>query len=147
MSPQDPSDYEEDQDRLKDLKRRRMRPVALIIKAGDEGGHADVFKSIRANVKPSELGVDVKGIRKTRADDVLVEVEASADKKVKFGSALSADVGPASTVRSLSPEALVEIKDLDAATVEAEIRSALNAFFGAKTDTDFKISLSREIKW
>ena len=73
-------------------------------------------------------------------------MEASADNKAKFGSILSAAVGPASHVRSLSPKALVEIRDLEAATVETEVRSSLDAFFGAETDSDFKISLSHERK-
>ena len=67
--------------------------------------------------------------------------------KAKFGSALSAVVGPATSVLSLSPKAQFEIRDLDVATVEAEVKSALDAFIGAETDSDFKISLLHANKW
>ena len=116
-------------------------------KPDDDRGYADALKAIRVIVNPVELVVDVKGIRRTRSGDVLVEIEASQDNKTKFGYALSSVVGEPSSVRPLKPRLRVEIRNLDAATEEAGIRTALHTLCGGGTFGDYRINLSRENKW
>ena len=128
-------------------RRKKQRAEAFLIKPADGKGYADVLRIIRTSVNPAEHDVDIKGIRKTRSGDVLVEIEANAENKTKFGCALSTAVGESSCVRPLKPKSMVENRDLDAATEETELRAALEALCGGEGLGEPRINLSRENKW
>ena len=118
-----------------------------MIKLADGKRYANVLEAIRTSVNLAELFVDIKGIRRTRSGDVLVKLEANPENKIKFGCALSSVVGVTSSVCSPKPRSRVEIRDLDAATEEDEIRAALEAFCCGESCGDPRINLSRENKW
>lgn len=110
--------------------RRRERPDAVAIRPARGKKYADVLKDIRRNVKPDEMNVTVKSIRETRHGDVLVELDATAENRSLFGSAIQKAIGDAGSVRHLTPRAQVEIRDVDAATEEDEVTQALHDFLG-----------------
>ena len=111
-------------------RRKKPRAEAFLIKLADGKGNADVLRTILTSVNPAKHDVNIKGIRKTRSGHVFVEIVANADNETKFGCALSTAVGVTSSVRPLKPRSMVEIRDLDAATEETELRAALNALWG-----------------
>ncbi|XP_033222626.1 uncharacterized protein LOC117176483 [Belonocnema kinseyi] len=93
------------------------------------------------------MGVTVKGIRETRNGDVLVEISASVEARNKFSEALTAAVGQDGQVRQLVPKASLDIRDLDAATDEQEVRDALEKLPGLGNTGEFKINLSKPSRW
>lgn len=126
-------------------RNRRKRPEAVLIKPTQGTSYADVLKSIRSQVNPDEMGVKVKAVRQTRAGDILVELRATSEAKAIFGTAVRGAIGRSGEVRSLVPKAQVDIGDIDSATDEAEVKAALDFFFGEAGD--YKINLSRVNRW
>lgn len=128
-------------------KPKRPRSEAVLIRPADGRKYADVLKDIRSKVRPDDIGVTVKAVRETRAGYILVELGEKPKDKDKFGEALRTAVGDAGEVRTLVPRAQVDIRDLDAATDEEEVKAALDTFFGDVKGGDYKISLSRANRW
>lgn len=54
--------------------KRRARHEAVLTKPSKGSSYAKVLKNLKSKVKPSTLGVEVKGIRQTNSGDVIIEV-------------------------------------------------------------------------
>ena len=58
---------------------RRGRLEAVLIKPAEGVSYAAILKDLKKYVKHDELGVKVYGIRKTRSNDLLVELKCSKE--------------------------------------------------------------------
>lgn len=64
------------------------RPEAIVTKPAPRKTFAQVFVEMRGNVSPTDTGVNVKTLRKTRSCDILVEVRLGTTTKDNFGKAI-----------------------------------------------------------
>lgn len=80
------------------------------------------------------MGVEIHSIRKNFTGSVLVELEKTSDstKKQAFGDALQDAICDNGQVRNLTPTVSMEVRDLDAATTEEEVREALRSNLGER---------------
>ena len=58
---------------------RRAHPEAVLIKPAEGVSYTAIFKNLKKNVKPDELGVTVHGIRKTCSRGLLLELKCSKE--------------------------------------------------------------------
>lgn len=63
-------------------------------------------------------GVKIKRVRKTRNEDVLIELGEDTDNKTKLSTAIREAVGDEGNVRQLIPPTKVEVLDLDETKLE-----------------------------
>lgn len=107
-------------------KRKKPRSEAILIKPSEGKSYADILRAIRGGIKPEDTDTEVKGVRKTRAGDVLLELGAKTKNKEGFATSVRAALGEAaSSVRSLEPKTSIEVRDLDEFTTEDEVRAAI----------------------
>lgn len=102
----------------------RQQTERLIIKnAGNT--YADLLKTVKGNVNLSEVGVNVKTIRKTRAGDLMLQVEGDKRKAGALKEAISSKTG--SQVRVANNTITLHVLDIDAVTTKQEVEEAIRA--------------------
>lgn len=121
-------------------KTPRPRSDALLIKPLGGKSYADVLSDIRQKAKPDEKGAVIKGLRKTRAGDLLVEFGGPSGSKADFGSELKDILGSNASVRVLEPKLTVEVRDLDELTTESEVRAAIESALGGQSEMKIFVS-------
>lgn len=57
--------------------------TAVLVKVVKNTSSADVLANIRANVKPEEMGTEIKFIRQTHQGEVLFTISNTTKKEVK----------------------------------------------------------------
>lgn len=124
---------------------RRARPEAVLVKPAQGQSYAQVLKDLKSKIEPGTLGVKVKGIRKTRNGDVLIEVQGETEGRNKLSSAIRGVVGGKGNVRELVPRTEVEILDLDEITEEGEIHEALQRHFGESLTGKVKVDMTKKV--
>ena len=97
---------------------------AVLIKPEAGQSYVDVLRNIRSTIQQDEK-TNVRGIRKTRAGALLVELNRGEKLQPELVEKLKATVKETATVAELKPTATVEIRDLDSLTVEAEVAEAV----------------------
>lgn len=121
------------------LKSKKLSE-AVVIKPAEGSSYADVLKNIRSKLKLSDE-VNLKGIRKTRAGAVLLELEKGQTADPNFCEALRTTLRETATVADLKPKATVEIKDLDSLTTKEEVTDSVKRALQGY-DGDLKINIS-----
>ena len=108
--------------------KRRPRAEAIALKLAKGKTYAETLGGFRSKVEPSKCDVGIKTIRKTRSDEVLIElIKPTAVIKKSFTDALKNAVGENASVRVLTPKATMEISDMDSCTTMQEVSKALHA--------------------
>ena len=103
----------------------RDRPEALLIKPAEGKTFAEVLTQVRRDANPASTGTEIRSIRRTRSEDVLLELGSKTTNKEGFCEALRGVLGESASVRSLEPRITLEIRDLDCLTTEEEVRNAV----------------------
>lgn len=108
-------------------KRKKMpRNEAISVKPAPERSYAEVLGLIRQKVNPENHGVTIKKVSKSRAGEVLLEIQGESVKsRGELTTALQAALDEAGTVRELVPKRCLEIRDLDAYTTPDEVKEAI----------------------
>lgn len=115
-----------DKKRRNKPKKRSQRPDALIIKSCANMSYADILKKVKSDGKLSNLGENVKGIRKTEKGELLVELNKAEHENLhQFEEVMKEVLGSDAEVRSLTHEIILQIKDIDEVTSKEEIIDAL----------------------
>nr|AMS38368.1 hypothetical protein [Bactrocera tryoni] len=105
--------------------RPKRQTEAVIIKPAEGNSYAEVLKNIRSKVDLKEAEVKIKGIRKTRAGALLLELEKGQSTKASFCEALKSTLKETATVADLKTKATIEIRDLDSLTTKEEVAGAV----------------------
>lgn len=118
-------------------KTPRARPDALIISTSESRSYRDILKSLRHSKKSTELGENIKTIKKSRTGDVVMTVTRKAgqctDTLIKeIGEVL----GDNSSVRQLGNNKLVQINNLDGVTSKEEVAEAIQNALGTDAKLD-----------
>lgn len=116
----------------------KKKTEAVLIRPTEGRTFADALKTLRENIQPGE---DVRGVRKTRAGALLVELDKGVELNTEFYTKIKNTFGEQATVASLKPRASIEIRDLDALTTEVEVKKAISEATG-QTDENMNVFLT-----
>lgn len=110
-------------------KRKRERAPkskseAVLVKPAEGHSYAEVLKNLRSRSISDETAT-VKGIRRTRAGALLLELEKGKAINPDFVRQLEETVKEVASVTTLRPTMTVEIRDLDAVTEKKEVEAAV----------------------
>ncbi|CAG9816022.1 unnamed protein product [Phaedon cochleariae] len=107
------------------VQKRRKKPAqeAILVKMKDTS-YADLLKTMKQAVNPSEIGVDVSEIKKTRSGDLLLTVRNGPAKAEALKKEISRKI-QGTTTSLLINKKVLHIKDLDEVVTEEEIRRAV----------------------
>lgn len=113
--------------RKKKKRRPKTRTTAVLVKPAKDATYEDVLASIRARVRPEENGAEIKSIRQTRQEEVLLELSSTTNTegKASFSEAVKGAVGQTGLVKRLEPKETLEFRDLDCLTTVEEVQEAL----------------------
>ncbi|KAG8306633.1 hypothetical protein J6590_042418 [Homalodisca vitripennis] len=99
---QQPEDQAGKREKKKPTKKTlRKHPGGLLISPSEGKSYADVLGEICRKAKSDERGAILKGLRKTRAGDLLVELMEATGSKSNFSADLQSILGVNATVRVL----------------------------------------------
>lgn len=110
----------------------RSRPDAIIIGANGGMTYADILRKVKNDPTLTGLGEKVTRIRRTQKGEMLLELRKSEtdDKGSQYGDLVKKALGEQAEVKSLSPETLVECRDLDEITTKEDVCQALTSQLG-----------------
>lgn len=131
--------------RKKRRKRFKERSEAVMVRPRDGHNYAEVLKSLKEKVKPEEADIAVKSIRKTKAGDILLELEKGGEKK-GFCEVVKESLKEVAEVKDLSKRAKIEIRDVEGSTTTEEVCIAVRraADIG---EEDISVHLTRPNEW
>ncbi|KAH8274910.1 hypothetical protein KR026_000091, partial [Drosophila bipectinata] len=108
---------------------KKSRPDVLIITGNAGSSYSDVLKLVtrRQDGKLNDVSQNVKKIRRTAKGDLLLELAAKDANALKMRQTLSQVLGEAASVRAVTGETTIEIRDLDDLNTKEEIVAAIKA--------------------
>ena len=110
----------------KKRKAPKARSEAICLKPAQGKSYADIVATITGKVKPEELGITIKGIRKTRGGEALVEIKGeNSESRKNLTEALKAALADKGTVRELLPKMSLEIRDIADRTTKEEVEGTI----------------------
>ena len=80
---------------------------------------------MKNKIDPTEIGVEIKGIRRTKTGELLVNFKKGDGQAEKLRKALGNMLGDDVTVRTLTRSHTIDIRDLDETTDSLELINAL----------------------
>lgn len=104
-------------------KPAKTKQDAIIIQMKDKS-YADLLKTVRQAVNPSEIGVDVANIAKTKKGDLLLTVHNGSDKTEVLRQEIKNKI-PGAKASILVDKKVMHIKGMDGLVTEDEIREAI----------------------
>lgn len=105
-------------------KKRRTRNEAIKVSAKQGHTYADILKKMKASVNPADCGTEVLSIRRTKNKELLVVLKKDSDA-ISLNKALVKAVGDEASINTLTPQMLLEIKDIDEASTKEEVELAV----------------------
>ncbi|KAJ8980479.1 hypothetical protein NQ317_013232 [Molorchus minor] len=121
---------------------KKAKPEAILIKPTEGRSYAQVLGELRQKVNTAESKTDIMTVRRTRAGDVLIELDTKATGGAQLCESLRGAFAGSATVRTLKPKVTVEIRDLDCLTTEEEVQVAIREIIGNIPD-NHRVSLTR----
>lgn len=95
----------------------------LLVKISGKS-YAETLRLVKQSVNPSEIGVDIKGIRKTKKDELLLTIKSGIGKTAALKKEISNKI-PVATTTSLIRKKILHIRDMDETASLEEIKQAL----------------------
>lgn len=123
-------------------RRSKLRPGAVLVKRGDST-FADVLKRVKAGVDSGVTGTSITKMRETRKGDLLIEVRGDAVVADTVRKEVEGSCGSGSGVQLLERRSLIEIRDLDCATCDADLVEAVGRDTGAREEEVSVLSLRK----
>lgn len=84
------------------------------------------YDKLGSNFPPNDSVPNVKGLRRKRSGDVLVELSPGYKNKGQFSDVLCSTRGNSVMVRCVESEAPIVLRDLDEPTIEADVTTAVH---------------------
>lgn len=117
---------------------------ALTIRAKDSKTYAEMLKQLKTKINPTEYGVEVNEMRRTKSGELLIKLKRGDGQTDKLKEALQQTLGEEVEIRSATRTINVDIRDMDESTEEYEIIEALMQALEVQQETHFKILNIRE---
>lgn len=106
---------------------------AILMKMKDKT-YADLLKMVKNSVNPSELGVDIGDVKKTRDGNLLLTIQNGSDRAEIFKKELSEKL-PGITVSTRTKKKVIHIKGMDELATEREIRDSVAKVTSLRPET------------
>ena len=126
-------------------KRGRTRPDALIISANNETSYADILRKIKSDDSLKALGENVKAIRRTASNGLLLELRKNTEKSsTEFQGAVEKVLKDSAKVAAKTHAIVVQLRDLDEVTTASEICEALHSQCQIRRPDESSIRISKK---
>ncbi|XP_015609342.1 uncharacterized protein LOC107274591, partial [Cephus cinctus] len=124
-------------------KRPRPAPPDAIVVRDKTGTYADILRKVKTSINPDAIGATITAVRRTREGDLLLQMGRGCKATPALQDALRSTLGEGATVRTLQPHITLEVRDIDEATGELEVREAATALITKEggTMTEMKVTL------
>ena len=130
--------------RKSEPRKKRLKGDALIIEVKEGLTYAELLRKVRTDPKLKELGENVVKARRTQKGEMLFELKKDpAVKSSAFKSLVEQSLGAEATVKALSPETVIECKNLDEITTACELEDALRALLGDLQDVQMVVRMRK----
>lgn len=122
-------------------KKRILRDQgeAIAIKTSSTTSYADVIKEMKRKIDPTAIGVEIKGIRRTKAGELLVKFDKGEGQAEKLKNAIGDTFGDDVKIRSVAKNHIIDMRDLDESTEVDDLINALMVATNSDVQTSFRI--------
>lgn len=121
----------------------KIKGESVTIKTGSSS-YADILKEMKTVIKPEEIGVSIRKIRRTKDGNVLVEMMKGEGQAKKLESAIKESLGEDMQVHTLTEKFLVDIRDIEESTKEEEIVDSVLQASGETDAGEIKVRNMRD---
>ncbi|XP_058799019.1 uncharacterized protein LOC131668675 [Phymastichus coffea] len=121
--------------------RRKPRPEAIKIKALDGTSYADILRKVKAAPNMKEIGERVMRIRRTRAGELLLELEKPGTASPNIEETVLAILQKSAEVQLMTDKETLRIKDMDETTTPEEVIEAVAAVIGPEAAASSSIKI------
>ncbi|KAI8125012.1 Retrovirus-related Pol polyprotein from type-1 retrotransposable element R1 [Lucilia cuprina] len=122
----------------------RDQGEAVAIKVASTESYAEIIKKMKEKINPADIGVEIKAIRRTNAGELLFKLSKGEDQAEKLKNAISQSLGKDINVRTVTNNQFIDIRDMDEATGESELLTALQEATKSENLNPFKVLNIRE---
>ena len=121
--------------------RRKNRKETVIVKA--EGRtYADILKTVKAGVNIKDVGVEVIAIRKTKADDLMIQLKGGRKDAETLRLAIAEKIEGVKAVRQMEM-AVMHIRDLEEETDMSEVKQGVQGALGLANADEIHVTSLR----
>lgn len=117
----------------------RDQGEAITIRTNTPESYADVLKEMKKNINPTEIGVEIKGIRRTRTGELLLKLSKGEGQAERLKNALGNTLGQDVMIRAVTKNSIIDIRDMDESTEVSDLVSALMKATSTEDETKFKV--------
>lgn len=103
--------------------KKKPNHETLIVKMEDKS-YADLLKTVKNSVNPSDIGVDVRNVMKSRNGELILTVGNGKDKAEVLKNEISSKL-PAAKISVLKRTKVIHLKGMDEVVTENEIKEAI----------------------
>lgn len=107
----------------KNKNKNRPKPEAILVKMEGKA-YRDVLQTVKKTINPTEVGVEVTGVKKTKKGDLLLTVKKGSEKADILRKTISEKL-PNAKATLLSRKKVFHLKNLDEVVTEDEVREAV----------------------
>ena len=116
----------------------------VIINSAEGVSYAAILESLKSSVNPEKLVSSVRGIRKARSKDMLVQVKYAAKNWGRLDSTFRDVIRKRGFVYHLVSVAKVEIMDLDYTAEETEVEKVVKTCLHEEPTSELKVIMTRK---
>lgn len=111
------------QDGTRQMRREKPKQDAILIQNKDLS-YAELLRSIKSAVNPDKLGVEIKDIKKSRNNDLIISIQNGKNKAESLKKEIREKL-PTVKTTLLTSKKVLHIKNMDELTTEAEIKKTV----------------------
>lgn len=120
------------------IRELREKGEAITIKANTSESYADVIKKMKNKINPTDIGVEIQGIRRTRTGELLVTLRKGEGQAEKLKSAIGNSVEGV-MIKTVTKTHVIDIRDMDESTDAEDLVRALMEATKVEEPTTFKV--------
>lgn len=114
------------------IRTKSKKDDALLIRMEGKT-FSEMLRTVKEAVNPSDFGVEIKTIKKTRDEQMLVTVQNGADKMEALKNAIKEKI-PEASPTSLVKKKVLHVKGLDEVTNKADVEDAISKLIPLGTE-------------
>lgn len=119
------SNSKQNRENVTEPNRNKSKPKQEGVVVKVEGkSYTEVLQTVKQSINPTEVGVEVTGVKKTKKGDLLLMVKKGSEKVDSLRKTISLKV-PEAKATLLSKKRVFHVKNLDELTTVEDLREAL----------------------
>lgn len=132
------------QDKRKNKRLIHDTGEALTVSANSSKTYAEMLKHMKENIDPTEIGVEVNEMRRTKAGELLIKIKSGEGKAELLKEVIANTLGDEVTIRTVTKNSNIDIRDMDESVEERDIIKALMIATETQNEKIFKVLNIRE---